>query len=113
MEDYRSQMGEKERKAASPLKVNAGLAKRQAQAERREALAPLRRNIEKLESELERLKDGIVQIDAALAKPELYERNPEQATTFNVKRTRALKRIEEVENLWFEAQEALERARNQ
>ncbi len=113
MDDYRRQMGEKERKASSQVKVQAGLAKRQAKANRRESLAPLRRNIARLEAELERLRAGVVQIEAALAKPELYDRDPEQATSFNMKRNRTLKRIEEVENLWLEAQEKFERARNQ
>ncbi len=113
MDDYRRQMGEKERKAPSETKVQAGQAKRQAKAERRESLAPMRRNIARLEAELERLRMGVEQIDIALAKPELYERDPEQATTLNVKRTRALRRIDEIEDLWLEAQEAFEQARNQ
>ena len=113
MDDYRRQMGEKERKAPSEVKVQAGQAKRQAKAERRESLAPMRRNIARLEAELDRLRAGTVQIDAALAKPELYERDPEQATTLNVKRTRTLKRIDEIEDLWLEAQEGFEQARNE
>ncbi len=112
MDDYRRQMGEKERKAASPAKAHAGQVKRQTQAARRESLAPIRRDIARLEAELERLRDGVEQINAALAKPELYERDPEQATSFNVKRSRTLKRIDEVENLWLEAQERYEEARN-
>ncbi len=113
MDDYRCQMGEKERKAQTPGKVQAGLAIRQAKADRREALAPMRRNIARLEAEIERLRDGVTQIDAALAKPELYERDPEQATIFNMKRTRTLKRLDEIENMWLVAQEDYERARNQ
>ncbi len=113
MDDYRRQMGEKERKAPAQLKVQASLARRQDKADRREALAPMRRNIARLEAELERLRNGVKQIEAALAKPELYERDSEQAVSFNVKRTRTLKRIEEVENLWLEAQENFEQARNQ
>ena len=112
MDDYRRQMSERERKAAAPHKVQAALAKRQRQAARREALAPLRRNIARLEAELERLRGGIAQIDAALASHELYERDPEQAVTFNVKRSRALERIDEVETLWLKAQERFERTRN-
>ncbi len=113
MDDYRRQMSERERKAPPPQKQQAALAKRQRQAARRERLAPLRRDIERLEAELERLRTGIAQIDAALAKPALYERDPEQAIAFNQKRSRALARIDEVETRWLEAQERYERARNQ
>jgi ATP-binding cassette subfamily F protein 3 len=112
MDDYRKQMGEKERKAPSEVKVQAGLAKRQAKAERRESLAPMKRNIARLEAEIERLRGGVEQIDQALAKPELYERDPEQATALNIKRTRAMKRIEEIEDMWLQAQEDYERSRN-
>ncbi len=112
MDDYRRLVTEKDRKKPLAEKSDAAAKKRQAKANRREALSPLKRDIERLEAEIERLKAGISSLDAALAAPGLYEKDPARAIDYNMKRSRALTRIDEVETLWLDAQMRYEKARN-
>jgi ATP-binding cassette subfamily F protein 3 len=84
-------------------------ARRQA-AERRAALAPLRKAVTSSEAEIERLTRRIAAIDAALADPALYTREPGKAQALARERGELDRGRQVAEAAWLFASETYETA---
>jgi ATP-binding cassette subfamily F protein 3 len=80
-------------------------------AEQRAALAPLRKQMVKAEADIERLSKKMAAIDAKLADPSLYAREPARAQTLARERGETERDREDAEARWLAASEAYERAR--
>jgi ATP-binding cassette subfamily F protein 3 len=83
---------------------------RRAAAEKRAELAPLRRRIAVAEAAVKRHGDDVARIDAALAEPGLFARNPAQAATLAKARADAASALARAEDDWLEASAAYESA---
>ncbi|MDI6835971.1 MAG: ABC-F family ATP-binding cassette domain-containing protein, partial [Rhizobiaceae bacterium] len=84
MEDYRSLVVAAARKPDDKDKADAGAQvnkadQRKAAADKRASLAPLRKKINEIESLTKKLETLIQALDAELADPALYEKNPAKA----------------------------------
>jgi ATP-binding cassette subfamily F protein 3 len=83
---------------------------RRAAAERRAGLAPLKKAMEGAERTAIRLQAEIADVDAKLADPGLYVRDPRQAETLAIERGRLARRLAEAEEHWLAATDAYEAA---
>jgi ATP-binding cassette, subfamily F, member 3 len=83
---------------------------RRAAAEKRIELAPLRRRIAQAEIEVKRLGQQIAAIDAALAEPGLFARDPARAATLAKGRADAVSALARAEDDWLDASAAFESA---
>ena len=81
---------------------------RREAAERRERAKPLAKRVRESEAEMERLTALIARIDAALAAPGLFEREPDKGAELGRKRARAAEALEAAEENWLEASGAYE-----
>jgi ATP-binding cassette, subfamily F, member 3 len=98
----------KGRKAAEAPRGRVEL--RRAAAEKRTVLAPLRRRIAEAESAVKRLGQEIAGIDAALADPTLFARDPARAAVLAKGRADAVSALARAEEDWLEASAAFESA---
>jgi ATP-binding cassette subfamily F protein 3 len=64
---------------------------------------PLQRKITEAEAEIARIADIIAKIDAALALPDLYHRDPKQAAQLGMARASAASALQRAEETWLEA----------
>jgi ATP-binding cassette subfamily F protein 3 len=94
--------------ASSPQASRAEL--RRATAERRAQLAPLRRRIASLESDVERWTTRLAEIDAALADPTLYRRDPSRSEQLAKERASTARALTEAEEQWLAASSDYESA---
>jgi ATP-binding cassette subfamily F protein 3 len=83
---------------------------RRAAAEKRTELAPLRRRITAAETSVKRLEQEIAAIDAALAEPGLFARDPGRAAMLAKSRADAAGALARAEDDWLEASAAFESA---
>jgi ATP-binding cassette subfamily F protein 3 len=83
---------------------------RRAAAEKRTELAPLRKRIAEAESAVKRLGQKIAVIDAAMAEPGLFARDPARAATLAKGRADAASALARAEDDWLEASAAFETA---
>jgi len=83
---------------------------RRAAAEKRVELAPLRRRIAQAESAVKRHGQEIAAIDAALAEPGLFARDPARAAVLAKGRAEAVGALARAEDDWLEASAAFESA---
>src|SRR5437763_7813438 len=83
---------------------------RRTAAEKRSELAPLRRRIAAAERIVERLTGEISRIDAALAAPGLFGRDPAAAAALSKSRAETVAALAEAEKEWFAASAELEAA---
>jgi len=83
---------------------------RRAAAEKRAELAPLRRRLAVAEAAIGRLTDDIARIDAALAAPGLFARDPQQAATLSKARAEAAASLARAEEDWLAASAEIETA---
>ena len=83
---------------------------RRAAAEKRTELAPLRRRIADAESTVKRLNQEIAVIDAALAEPGLFAREPARAAALAKGRADAAGALARAEDDWLDASAAFESA---
>jgi ATP-binding cassette subfamily F protein 3 len=83
---------------------------RRAAAEKRTELAPLRRRIADAESAVKRLGGEIAAIDAALAEPGLFARDPARAALLAKGRADAVSALARAEDDWLDASAAFESA---
>jgi ATP-binding cassette subfamily F protein 3 len=107
LDDYR-RLVLAEAKGESAPRPKAASAPKRDGAERRAALAALKRRIEDSEAELERLRKRLVGIDALLADPTLYARDPVKAGELGRLRRAAHDALAREEERWLELGEALE-----
>jgi ATP-binding cassette, subfamily F, member 3 len=64
---------------------------------------PLRQKISEAEAEITRISDIIAKLDAALALPDLYQRDPKQAAQLGIARASATSALQRAEETWLEA----------
>jgi ATP-binding cassette subfamily F protein 3 len=83
--------------------------RRQA-AERRAELAPLKKAMLTAEKRVEKLSKEIAALDAVLADPELYAKDPARAQVAAQQRGKASKELADAENAWLAAADAYEEA---
>jgi len=83
---------------------------RRAAAQMRAELAPLRRRITEAEGVVARLTEEIARIDAALAEPGLFAREPAKAAALSKARAEAVAALARAEDDWLAASTALEAA---
>jgi len=83
---------------------------RRAAAEKRIEVAPLRRRVVEAEQTIERLSREIARIDAALAVPGLFVRDPPVAAALSKARAEAVASLGRAENDWLAASTELEAA---
>jgi len=74
------------------------------------ALAPLKRKLEAAEATLARETQAAARLDAALADPALFGRDPTHAAELGRRRTRAQEAVDKAEAAWLAAAEAYEMA---
>jgi ATP-binding cassette subfamily F protein 3 len=74
---------------------------RRAAAERRAELAPLKRQIDAFDKSIARLTKRIAEIDALLADPKLYDRDPARVATLGKERAEAAGALADAEDKWL------------
>ncbi|NWH09046.1 MAG: ABC-F family ATP-binding cassette domain-containing protein [Alphaproteobacteria bacterium] len=83
---------------------------RRAAAERRAQLAPLKKRADAAEKEYVKVSAELGRVDAALADPSLYARDPGETAALSKKRGELKRLLAAIEADWLEAQDAYERA---
>jgi ATP-binding cassette, subfamily F, member 3 len=83
---------------------------RRAAAERRAELAPLKKAAVAAERVVEKLSEEVAKLDAALADPDLYAKDPGRAKTLSIERGQRAKALSEAEDAWLTATDAYETA---
>ncbi len=118
MDSYRADLLA-ERGATTRTKTSAGKAEaardtradqRRAAADRRASLAPLKKTMQAAEKSVETLSTQIGKLDALLADPQLYAKDPQRAQSAAVERGQLAKRLSDAEDAWLLASEAYEAA---
>lgn len=108
LEEYRTQIvggGKPKEDRGRPALTDEGLSKadqRKANADRRASLAPLKKKINEIESLTAKLEKSIQALDAELADPVLYEKNPAKAAQRAKERSDAADRLAAAEEQWLE-----------
>ncbi|MFP4519384.1 MAG: ATP-binding cassette domain-containing protein [Oceanicaulis sp.] len=115
LDDYRRELLQGEAKPKDKSKPTGGqkTEQRRSAAQAREKLKPLKAEAARQEREIERLKGVLEKIDAGLAVPGLWEKDPGLAADLTKKRARCVEMIEAAENAWLEAEDAYERAKEE
>jgi ATP-binding cassette, subfamily F, member 3 len=113
LDDYRRELlaGEARPRKSGEAVGGQKTERRRDAAAAREKLKPLRAEAAKQEREIERLKGVLEKIDAGLAVPNLWEKDPAAATDLTKNRARCVEMIDAAEMAWLEAEEALEAAK--
>jgi len=75
-----------------------------------EKRAPLKQKISTAEAEMARITEIIAKIDAALALPDIFTRDPKQATQLTKARAAAQSALQKAEEQWLQASTAYEEA---
>ncbi len=106
LEDYRAEIvstpkKDETKKAGGDDTVNKADQRKQA-AEKRAAFAPLKKKINELESLTGKLEKLIQALDAELADPALYEKNPAKAAAKAKERADAAAKLNAAEEEWLE-----------
>ncbi|MBC7313000.1 MAG: ABC-F family ATP-binding cassette domain-containing protein [Rhizobium sp.] len=116
MEEYRSlvvssgkKKDEKDKSDAAQEQVNKA-DQRKLAAERRASLAPLKKKINEIESVTKKLETLIQTLDAELADPVLYEKNPAKAADKARQRGEAAAKLLAAEEQWLELSTEYEEA---
>jgi ATP-binding cassette subfamily F protein 3 len=117
LDDYRREVlaGRQGQEAIAARRSGAGAQvsrseRRRVAAERRIELAPLRARIAAAEGEMARLNRELERIDAALAAPDLFARDPARAAAHAKARSEAAAALARSEEEWLSASAAYESA---
>jgi ATP-binding cassette, subfamily F, member 3 len=115
MDDYRTELlaerGNKTKaQASSEVAVDSRALQRQAAAARRAELAPLKKTMQSAEMVVEKLTADVAKLDAALADPALYAKDPAKAKQLSMERGLLAKKLGEAEDTWLTATDAYETA---
>jgi ATP-binding cassette subfamily F protein 3 len=94
-------------------KTQSKAGQRREAADRRLALKPLKDTMDRWEREVARLHGEIEEIDAALAAPGLFAKDPGKGEKMSKSRAEAARNLEAAEARWIEAAEAYEAAQNE
>lgn len=113
MDDYRASQLERQKKPKKSGKNDeTGKAEqRRIAAEARASIAPLKKRAEQLERKTDRLRIEIADLDAALAVPDFFISNPDEANHKSKQRGQILKKLEALEEEWLVAIDAYETAK--
>jgi ATP-binding cassette subfamily F protein 3 len=116
LEDYKrlvlSARGGSSEASARDAKTQSKAEQRREAADKRLALKPLKDAMDKWEREVARLHGEIEKIDAALAAPGLFAKDPERGEKLSKSRAEAARNLEAAESRWIEAAEAYEAAQD-
>jgi len=116
LDDYKrlilSSAGEPARASGREQKQESKAGQRRDAADRRVSVKPLKEAMEKWEADVSRLHGEIETIDAALAAPGLFNKDPMKGETLSKQRADAARALAEAEARWIEAAERYEAARN-
>ncbi|MBU2582852.1 MAG: ABC-F family ATP-binding cassette domain-containing protein [Alphaproteobacteria bacterium] len=106
--EERSSRTSREVKAPSAARIDDRAEQRRIAAERRAQVAPLKRAMSDAEKEVNRLTEHVARIDAKLADPGLYEREPDTVQKLSIERGQQAKALAAAEDVWLQATEAFE-----
>jgi ATP-binding cassette, subfamily F, member 3 len=106
LDDYRRLVlgaggGNGEDRAAKDDARQSRADQRRAAAEKRAELAPLKRRIDGFDKTISRLSKRIAEIDAMLADPKLYDRDPARVATLGKERADAASGLARAEDEWL------------
>ncbi|MEM8651413.1 MAG: ABC-F family ATP-binding cassette domain-containing protein [Pseudomonadota bacterium] len=96
----------------NPSATNSKVDSRRVSAEKRKELAPLRKKISEKETQIQKLEEAIQKLDSSLAKPGLFENDPEKGVRLSKKRAEAERLLGEVEEAWLELSSEYELAQS-
>ena len=102
LDDYRRMVLSARGMRASSLE-RGGNEREKPQRAKAEKRNPLKQKISEAETEIERINGIISKIDAALALPDLFTRDPKQATQLAKARAGAVEALRRAEEAWLEA----------
>jgi ATP-binding cassette, subfamily F, member 3 len=109
LEDYRRLVLSSDRKV-DVAREGAGEERDRPQRNRGEKRIPLKQKVANAEAEIARIAGIIEKIDAALALPDLFTRDPKQAAQLAKARASAAEALQRAEEEWLEASALLEQA---
>jgi ATP-binding cassette subfamily F protein 3 len=109
LEDYRRLVLSFDRKV-DVAREGAGAERDRPQRNRGEKRIPLKQKVVNAEAEIARIAGIIEKIDAALALPDLFTRDPKQAALLAKARASAAEALQRAEEEWLEASALLEQA---
>ena len=109
LDDYRRQVLSADRKVPEP-RDRASDERDKPQRRSSEKRIPLKQKVANAEAEIARIGGIIEKIDAALALPDLFTRDPKQAAQLAKARASAAEALQRVEEEWLEASAQLEQA---
>ncbi|MBI5319241.1 ABC-F family ATP-binding cassette domain-containing protein [Bradyrhizobium sp.] len=109
LEDYRRLVLSSDRKT-EPARERGGEERDRPQRGRSEKRVPLKQKVATAEAEIARIGGIIEKIDAALALPDLFTRDPKQAAQLAKARASAAEALQRAEEAWLEASALLEQA---
>jgi ATP-binding cassette, subfamily F, member 3 len=109
LEDYRRLVLSSDRKP-DVAREGAGEERDRPQRNRGEKRIPLKQKVANAEAEIARIAGIIEKIDAALALPDLFTRDPKQAAQLAKARASAAEALQRAEEEWLEASALLEQA---
>ncbi len=109
LEDYRRLVLSFDRKA-DVAREGTGEERDRPQRSRGEKRIPLKQKVANAEAEIARIAGIIEKIDAALALPDLFTRDPKQAAQLAKARASAAEALQRAEEEWLEASALLEQA---
>ncbi len=98
---------------SAALPANSAKDARKASANARAQVAPLKRAMEAAEKRMDALTGKIAEVDAALADPALFTRDPARAVALGKARVEAADQLAAAEMAWMEAAEAYEEAKTE
>ncbi len=91
-------------------KTDTRAEQRRAAADKRTSLAPLKKAMQAAEKQVEKLHGEIARLDAKLADPQLYAKDPQGAQSAAIERGQLAKKLNDAEEQWLIASEAYETA---
>ena len=106
MDDYRNLIlagANSAEETSSTDRPQSRAEQRKHAAGRRLALKPLKDEVDRWEREVARLHSEVERLDAALAAPGLFAKNPDRATALSKARAEAGRRLSEAEAGWLDA----------
>jgi ATP-binding cassette subfamily F protein 3 len=83
---------------------------KRSESDIRRATVDIRKQISAAEREMEKHRDTIAKLDAKLADPSLYDRDPDEAVRLGTARDKAQADLDKAEEAWLAASEAYETA---
>ncbi|WP_299009633.1 ABC-F family ATP-binding cassette domain-containing protein [uncultured Caulobacter sp.] len=113
MDDYAKFVLERAKQAVKPTQVAREAAKAAAPAApqpKKAAIEPLRRKVDAAEQVMNRCTRNLAELDAQLADPDLYVKNPGKVAELTKRRENAKSKLDEAEEAWMTLAEELAEA---